>query len=182
MAEHLSARQRRPSMARRGKRRIGAFSKRLSFSDLDGRTNAGKFVNSIKNDLEAQIGNPSAGQQILIKLIAIKMLRCEMMFDQVLSKPNGGDLQDRVENYFLAWSNSVRRDLEALGVLDSPGGIDALFSLDPAAMTDSQLDAALAMMERRKAAWANGEAERRDDTGLIELSAPASGYETGGGL
>jgi hypothetical protein len=29
MAEHLSARQRRPSMARRGKRRIAAFSKRL---------------------------------------------------------------------------------------------------------------------------------------------------------
>jgi hypothetical protein len=40
----------------------------LTFSDLDGRTNAGKYVNSIKNDLEAQIGNPSPGQQILIKL------------------------------------------------------------------------------------------------------------------
>ena len=158
MAEHLSARQRRPSMARRKKRRIGAFSKRLSFSDLDGRTNAGKFVNSIKNDLEAQIGNPSAGQQILIKLIAIKMLRCEMMYDQVLSKPDGGDLQDRVENYFLAWSNSVRRDLEALGVLDSPANTDALFSLDPAAMTDEQLDAAVALMERRLAGWAPVEA------------------------
>src|SRR6266567_6321915 len=89
MNKPLSARQRRPSMARRKKRRIGAFSKRLTFSDLDGRTNAGKFVNSIKNDLEAQIGNPSAGQQILIKLLAIKVLRCEMMYDQVLSKPNG---------------------------------------------------------------------------------------------
>ena len=72
MADHLSARQRRPSMARRKKRRIGAFSKRLTFSDLDGRTNAGKYVNSIKQDLEAQISNPSPGQQILIKLVAIK--------------------------------------------------------------------------------------------------------------
>src|SRR5260221_172233 len=63
MAEHLSARQRRPSMARRGKRRIAAFSKRLSFSDLDLRTNAGRFANSIKSDLEAQIGNPIPGQQ-----------------------------------------------------------------------------------------------------------------------
>jgi ribosomal protein L32 len=62
MAEHLSARQRRPSMARRKKRRIGAFSKRLTFSDLDGRTNAGKYVNSIKNALESQIGNPIEGQ------------------------------------------------------------------------------------------------------------------------
>jgi|SRR3984893_15026705 hypothetical protein len=96
-------------MARRKKRRVGAFSKRLSFSDLDGRTNAGKFVNSIKSDLEAQIGNPSPGQQILIKLIAIKMLRCEMMYDQVLSKPNGGDLQDRVENYFLHFQGKAAR-------------------------------------------------------------------------
>src|SRR5437016_5234026 len=149
MAEHLSARQRRPSIARRKKRRIGAFSKRLSFSDLDLRTNAGRFANSIKSDLEAQIGNPSPGQQILIKLVAIKVLRCEMMYDQVLSKPDGGDLQDRVENYFLAWSNSVRMDLEALGVLDSHGSTDALFSIDPVAMTDEQLDAAMALMERK---------------------------------
>ena len=111
MAEHLSAHHRRPPMARRNKRRIGAFSKRLAFSDLDGRTNAGKYVNSIKQDLEVQIGNPSPGQQILIKLVAIKMLRCEMIYERVLSQPDGGDLQDRVESYFLAWSNSVGRDL-----------------------------------------------------------------------
>ena len=106
-------------MTWRKKRRIGAFSKRLTFSDLDRRTNAGKYVNAIKNDLEAQIGNPSPGQQMLIKLVAIKMLRCEMMYERVLSQPDGVDLQERVENYFLAWSNSVRRDLEALGVPES---------------------------------------------------------------
>src|SRR5947209_8923690 len=103
MDELLSARQRRPSMAKRKKRRIGAFNRRLSLADLDLRTNAGKFANSIKESLEAQIGSPTAGQQILIKLVAIKVLRCEMMYDQVLSNPRGGDLQDRVENYFLAW-------------------------------------------------------------------------------
>jgi len=166
MAEHLSARQRRPSMARRNKRRIGAFSKRLAFSDLDGRTNAGKYVNSIKQDLEAQIGNPSPGQQILIKLVAIKMLRCEMIYERVLSQPDGGDLQDRVENYFLAWSNSVRRDLIALGVLESPGdGIDALLSIRPADMTDGQLETALALLTRQTAVWGRDEAKRR---GAIE--------------
>jgi hypothetical protein len=175
MAEHLPARQRRPSMARRKKRRIGAFSKRLAFSDLDGRTNAGKFVNSIKSDLEAQIGNPSPGQQILIKLIAIKVLRCEMMYDQVLSKPNGGDLQDRVENYFLAWSNSVRRDLEALGVLDASSGIDALLSIHPAEMTDQQLDTALALLGVRWTVCADAETKRSGDMEPIELEAPASG-------
>jgi hypothetical protein len=48
MDKELSARRRRPSMAKRKKRRIGAFSQRLSLSDLDLRTNAGKFANSIK--------------------------------------------------------------------------------------------------------------------------------------
>jgi 2-methylisocitrate lyase-like PEP mutase family enzyme len=61
MAE--SSRQHRPSKARRKKRRIGAFSRRLTFSDLDGRTNAGKYVNSIKDALEAQIGTPSPGNR-----------------------------------------------------------------------------------------------------------------------
>ena len=145
MDKHLSARQRRPSMAHRKKRRIGAFSRRLSLSDLDLRTNAGKFANSIKESLEVQIGNPTAGQQILIKLVAIKVLRCEMMYDQVLSNPRSGDLQDRVENYFLAWSNSIRRDLEALGVLDPISGNGGLLTITPSQMTDEQLDAVLAL-------------------------------------
>jgi hypothetical protein len=100
MDKQLSARQRRPSMAKRKKRRIGAFSRRLSLSDLDLRTNAGKFANSIKEGLEAQIGSPTAGQQILIKLVAIKVLRCEMMYDQVLSNPRGGDLQGQDRELF----------------------------------------------------------------------------------
>ena len=101
-----------------------------------------------------------------------------MMYDQVLSNPDGGELQDRVENfrvegfavvtialtsgrYFLAWSNSVRRDLEALGVLDSPSSIDALLGIDPAAMTDEQPDATLALMQRQQAGWASAKKERR---------------------
>jgi hypothetical protein len=97
-----------------------------------------------------------------------------MMYDQVLSKPGGGDLQDRVENYFLAWSNSERRDLEALGMLDSPGGTDALFGIYPAAMTDEQLDAALALMQRRQASWGNAEAKRRCEIELLEAEKSAS--------
>jgi hypothetical protein len=174
MAEHLSARQRRPSMARRGKRPIGAFSRRLSFSDLDGRTNAGKYANSIKNDLENQIGNPSAAQQILIKLIAVKVLRCEMMYDQVLSNPNGGNLQDRVENYFLAWSNSIRRDLEALGVLGPPSDAEALLCVDPALMTDEELDAAIALVERHQAIMARALARLGGEASVGAIEALAS--------
>jgi hypothetical protein len=45
----------------------------------------------------------------------------------------------------LAWSNSIRRDLEALGVLDAPSGNGGLLSIHPADMTDEQLDAAIAL-------------------------------------
>jgi hypothetical protein len=68
-----------------------------------------------------------------------------MMYDRVLSNPRGGDLQDRVENHFLAWANSIRRDLEALGVLDPVSGNDALLAIPPSQMTDEQLEAALAL-------------------------------------
>jgi hypothetical protein len=172
MAE--SARQRRPSMARRKKHRIGAFSRRLTFSDLDGRTNAGKYVNSIKHGLEAQIGNPSQGQQILIKLVAVKMLRCEMMYERVLSQPDGGDLQDRVENYFLAWSNSVRRDLQALGVLESsPNAIDELLKISPADMTTEQLEIAMALCKRQLALWRTEE-KRSSDIEPVAIKALVS--------
>jgi hypothetical protein len=170
MAKHLSASQRRPSVARRKKRRIGAFSKRLTFSDLDRRTNAGKYVNSIKNALEEQIGNPSPGQQILIKLVAVKMLRCEMIYERVLSQPDGGDLQDRVENYFLAWSNSVRRDLQALGVLESsPNAIDELLKIAPRGMTDEQLEVAMAFCRRQLALWGRTGEKRSSDIAPVAI-------------
>ena len=76
-------------------------------------------------------------------------------------------MQDRVENYFLAWSNSVRRDLEALGVLESPSDdIDALLSIRPADMTDQQLETALALLMRYKAGWARDEAKPRCDQAI----------------
>jgi hypothetical protein len=124
-------------------------------SDLDLRTNAGKFANSIKEGLEAQIGNPTAGQQILIKLVAVKVLRCEMMA--------------RIENYFLAWSNSIRRDLEALGVLDTPSGNAGLFGIHPADMSDEQLDAAIALIQRRQPVCSEAEVMWTDDTDAAEL-------------
>jgi hypothetical protein len=74
----------------------------------------------------------------------------------------------------LAWSNSVRRDLEALGVLDSPSSAEALFGMDPADMTDRQLDAAMALLERRLAGRAHAEAEPRGEIEIIQMEAPAS--------
>jgi hypothetical protein len=54
MDKQLSARQRRPSMARRKKRRIGAFSRRLSLSDLDLRQ-----VRQFDQERSRSIGDPT---------------------------------------------------------------------------------------------------------------------------
>jgi hypothetical protein len=90
------------------------------------------------------------------------MLRCEMMYERVLSQPDGGDLQDRVENYFLAWSNSVRRDLQTLGVLEaSRNPIDELLKIAPADMTDEQLEVARAFGRRQLALSGRIEEKRR---------------------
>jgi hypothetical protein len=105
-----------------------------------------------------------------------------MMYDQVLSNPGGGDLQDRIENYFLAWSNSIRRDLEALGVLDTPSGYDGLLSIHPADMTDEQLDAAIALIQRRQPVCSDAEVKWSDDIDAVELEIPASWPQADTGL
>ena len=83
-------------------------------------------------------------------------------------------MQDRIENYFLAWSNWIRRDLEALGVLDTPSGNDGLFGIHPTDMTDEQLDAALALMQRRGPVCSDAEAKWTDDIDAVELELPDS--------
>jgi hypothetical protein len=83
--------------------------------------------------------------------------------------PESGDLQDRVENYFLAWSNSVRRDLQALGVLEaSRNAIDELLKIAPADMTTEQLEIAMALCKRQLALW-RIEEKRSSDIEPVEI-------------
>jgi hypothetical protein len=104
-------------------------------------------------------------------------MRCEMMYERVLSQPDGGDLQDRVENYFLAWSNSVRRDLQALGVLESsPNAIDELLKIAPADMTDEQLEIAVAFCKRQLALWDRTEKKSSSDIEPEEIEERVADY------
>jgi hypothetical protein len=91
-----------------------------------------------------------------------------MMHDQVQSNPNSDNLQDSVENNFLAWSNSIRRDLNALGLLVPPSETEALLSIEPKNLTDDQLEAAIALIERHAAILALANA-RSSETRLAEM-------------
>jgi hypothetical protein len=108
-----------PQRIRRKRRRIGPFAKRLSFAQLDLRTAEGQFADDVRRALTEQLGgSPSAGQQVLVQMAALKLLRCELLCRKILSAEA---IQDRNDNHFLAWANSVRRDLEALGVTSPTG-------------------------------------------------------------
>jgi hypothetical protein len=49
-------------------------------------------------------------------------------------------------------------------------------------MTDEQLDAALALMQRRQASWGNAEAKRRGEIELLEAEKSASDHGADAGL
>jgi hypothetical protein len=59
--------------------------------------------------------------------------------------------------------------LEALGVLDTPSGNAGLFGIHPADMSDEQLDAAIALIQRRQPVCSDAEAEWTGDTDAVEL-------------
>jgi hypothetical protein len=101
------------------RRNVGPFSKCLGVGSLDRRTKEGMYVNNLLDALYEQMGRPpTAGQQIVAQQLAVKMLRCELMMPRLLS---GEDLTGHPAHMFIAWSNSTRRDLEALGLLsDNP--------------------------------------------------------------
>jgi hypothetical protein len=105
------------------------------------------------------------------------MLRCEMMYERVLSQPDGEDLQDRVENYFLAWSNSVRRDLEALGALESSRNpIDELLKIAPADMKLSRVSSDPVFCRRQLALWDRTEEKRSSDIEPVEIDEPVAAH------
>ena len=58
-------------------------------------------------------------------------------------------------------------------MLDTPSGNDGLFSIHPGDMSDEELDAAIAQIQRRQPV---GEAEVKwaDDIDAVELELPAS--------
>ncbi len=94
--------------------RIGRYSHGNALVRLDFRTREGKFARAIQDELVAHVGgSPNAAQQLLIRLASIKALRIALMSDHVLSQESISEKDDRS---FLCWANSLRRDLDVLGL------------------------------------------------------------------
>ena len=112
----------------------GAFS-RVHLKRLDRRTREGKTLIAARGALTSAMGGqPSPQQSMLIDRISFKMLRCALYEMATLA----GDTTAGTDHIYLAWANSLRLDLQALGmhrkskqVLDLTSYLDAAATPSP---------------------------------------------------
>ena len=108
MGAYLSApakprKSRPPGPTSRAKRLVG----------IDRRTRAGKIIRDVTAALTADIGgDPSTQERLLIQSVAVKAAKLDALQCQLLD----GDDTDADPKHILAWSNSMRLDLVALGL------------------------------------------------------------------
>ena len=83
---------------------------------LDQRTKEARIINEVEATLSTALGGcPSPQQVILIQRIAVKSLRCFLAEQQILGNGNG-KRQEILERDYLSWTNSLRADLQLLGM------------------------------------------------------------------
>ncbi len=94
--------------------RIGAYSGGSALIRVDRRTREGRFLQAVHRELTEQVGGePTAAEQLLIKLATLKALRVALMADSIMTREA---IDERADRQFLAWANSLRRDLDVLGI------------------------------------------------------------------
>jgi hypothetical protein len=105
----------RLNTVRINRRKVGPYSRAHLLSSVDCRSQIGRYIRDLAAELAAHVGgDPTPAQRVLIKEAAIKSARLGMLVDKIFSSAElDFDLATRV---YLAWSNSLRRDLEALGL------------------------------------------------------------------
>jgi hypothetical protein len=100
---------------RRKRPRLGPYSTKHALTSIDGRCRVALTMREFTRELEAHVGgNPTPAQRVLIREASIKAARLAMMTDAILDR-DAPDF-DLMTRCYLAWSNSLRRDVEALGL------------------------------------------------------------------
>ena len=97
----------------RHRRKAGPFSRDETLTALDARTRAGRVMKGVIRQLTDQIGDATAGQRLLIQSAALKATRLALLSEQLL---DGTPASEGSDHHALAWLNSLRLDLMALGL------------------------------------------------------------------
>jgi len=95
------------------RKKPGPFSRDQALIDLDRRTRAGRVMKSVVGELTAHVGDASAAQRLLVQCAALKATRLMLLTDQLL---DGTPPSEGSDLHALAWLNSLRLDLQALGL------------------------------------------------------------------
>src|SRR5580693_5053289 len=94
-------------------RKVGPFSRDQSLTDADHRTREGRFLKTVTSELVEHLGDATAPQRLLIQSAALKATRMMLLTDQLLA---GVPLAEGSDHHALAWLNSMRLDLQAIGL------------------------------------------------------------------
>ncbi len=90
----------------------GAF-RRIHLKRLDRRTRESKTLVAARGALTSAMGGqPRPQQAMLIERVVFKMLRCALYEMATLA----GDTTAGTDHIYLGWANSLRLDLQALGM------------------------------------------------------------------
>jgi hypothetical protein len=93
----------------------GPFSTAESLTSLDRRTVPARIMKTVARDLLAHIGDGvTAPQKLLVQSAALKAVRLALLTDRLLTDEKG--LAEGADHHALAWLNSLRLDLVALGL------------------------------------------------------------------
>jgi len=99
-----------------GNKRALAHGSYQSLHQLDQRTKEARIINEVESTLGTALGgSPSPQQVILIQRIAVKSFRCFLAEREILRNGNG-ERQATLERDYLSWTNSLRADLQLLGM------------------------------------------------------------------
>lgn len=94
---------------------VGPFTseKNLLNAALDGRTKVSRLHKNVIADLIDQISNPTAAEMLIIQSAALKACKLYLMSEHFLNLDSYEAVSDEKA---LAWLNSMRQDLTALGL------------------------------------------------------------------
>lgn len=95
-------------------KRLGPYSNTRRITAADYSSTAGRVLLKTTADLVAQLGgDPSPAEALLIQSAAVKSTRLYLLTERILN-PEAADLTS--DEHCLAWMNSLRHDLLALGL------------------------------------------------------------------
>jgi hypothetical protein len=103
-----------PGKAPASSYKVGPFSRDRALTTLDKRTKAGRVLRTTIADLTRHVGgHPSPAEALIIQSAALKATRLYLLSEKLLA---GGELGEDGDHHCLAWLNSMRQDLTALGL------------------------------------------------------------------